>query len=175
MKTIRTDCFETNSSSTHSVTIRSKSTHVKDPEKQLIIDGILYPGNLRYSSAYRSDERDGYVLVASDPAEKASLVFHHLGSLANDGETTSGEEISKKEAKVLTDLLTLRLVEAGVCEGVDPASLKESSWFSHWTEDSDLYLDEIIESDERSEALDMFITHTILNNDMVMTDVESGY
>jgi hypothetical protein len=44
MKTIRTNTFETNSSSTHSVTIGKKNKKVGG--KELVEDGVLHPSRL---------------------------------------------------------------------------------------------------------------------------------
>jgi len=50
MKTIRTNTFETNSSSTHSVTIKTKGTSKDKVVDPLVKDNVLYPSRLGYNS-----------------------------------------------------------------------------------------------------------------------------
>lgn len=89
MKTIRHNTFETNSSSTHSLTVVTNtdpSSKLEDSE--LVIDNILYPAKLRDIAI--SEAEDGsygsstHRLVANNVHRKAALLIHQLWNFFDD-------------------------------------------------------------------------------------------
>ena len=90
MKTIRTNCFETNSSSTHSFTIVSKKDIITDGRGILVQNGVLNPGELRNTSAFHKLEYGdgGFSLQAKTFEEKASLTLLHLSNVECDEDAT---------------------------------------------------------------------------------------
>ena len=85
MKTVRTGVFETNSSSTHSITIK----HIKLDDLKLVDDrNILYPGELSKFIIY-SDNSE--ILIADTKDKKAALICNYL---KNDEDLTQ-EQIIK--------------------------------------------------------------------------------
>ena len=97
MKTIRKGVFETNSSSTHSITIGSK-VEPKNPKIQpLVVDGILYPARL----SQREQKLDlGYddltTTVCSTKDEKAALLVNWLYYIYYDYEEIQYDEYLEK-------------------------------------------------------------------------------
>jgi len=168
MKTIRTSCFETNSSSTHSITITSKSAQT--PGKPLEENGVLYPQNLRFVESYRSDGCDGHSLHASTVAEKTALMIHHLKSVSEYADVTAKD--AKDAVQYVIDSVTLT---HGLFTKVDVSDMKYSS-FSAYSEDGDTYVDRLFEEDlskdERYLAIDKFIRDVVLNPDKIIIDSE---
>ena len=112
MKTVRLDTFETNSSSTHSVTIRNKS-EVKE-RSPLIENGKLYPSRLH---KYKVDigDSEGSSLVLDTPLMKSiwmSTVIHNYADTYyykendnNDVTEQSCKEIAKKYVSIIINAL----------------------------------------------------------------------
>lgn len=84
MKTIRHNTYETNSSSSHSITI------MRDIEPVDAISGlILYPAKIREHVESKTDRgtygsSSSWVLTASTMEVKASLLVHQLASILDD-------------------------------------------------------------------------------------------
>lgn len=79
MKTIRKGVFETNSSSTHSISIEKIGP--KNVDYGIIKNNILYPHRLpSYQFTVESDNR-GYILECSNKDTKASLVCHWISAI----------------------------------------------------------------------------------------------
>lgn len=74
MKTIRINTFETNSSSTHSLTITSKSK-IKQTKEPLVVDNVLIPARL---VEYREclDYTETVYTRLSTKEQKASILFY---------------------------------------------------------------------------------------------------
>ena len=97
MKTIRNSVFETNSSSTHSITIGSKVEPTNPKIEPLVVDGILYPSRL----IQREQSLDlGYdnltTTVCSTKDEKAALLVNWLYYTYYEYEDISYEECLNK-------------------------------------------------------------------------------
>ena len=74
MKTIRSNVFETNSSSTHSISIQKKSNVIfKNP---LVENGVLIPQNLR-SYFYNNTREDDHLIICDNKDKKAALFCHY--------------------------------------------------------------------------------------------------
>ena len=74
MKTVRQNTFETNSSSTHSVTICSKRTPNNKPSIPLVEDGCVYPDRLGQFETEIGYE--GSSLVCIQPKRKQHYSMH---------------------------------------------------------------------------------------------------
>lgn len=106
MKTIRTNSFETNSSSTHSITI--SNVDLLEPEFDLLVeDNILYLerlSNYRVKESMRSFYPEGYEraweTVARTKHTKAALLISYLFSLFEGGDK-DGEELFKYAIEVI--------------------------------------------------------------------------
>lgn len=89
MKTIRHNTFETNSSSTHSLTIRTTSPDVESDDGDLVMDNVLYPANLRKLEDRRTNtntygSESTWCLVANTTARKAALLVHQIWNFFTD-------------------------------------------------------------------------------------------
>ncbi len=169
MRTIRANCFETNSSSTHSVTIQSKSK-TKSGNAQLVIDGILRPENLRYTPAYRSGSGDSHTLHAGTCDQKAALFIHHLKSLQDYGyDYGDHDEASiKKLINFTVEQLISRLKYVGI-------NTSFSYSFGYASEDNDTYIDTILDADVPEDAIVDHIFSVIMDDDIVIIDSEDAY
>lgn len=172
MKTIRTNCFETNSSSTHSITILSKkNSETVSSTRPLEKDGVLYPANLRWTNAYRDDNRDGYTLHASTVAEKTALLIHHIMSLRCYGEYEK-EHIDRALGAVIGAVTNVYKI----FRSVDMTDLKDFN-FNCSSEDETTYLQLIMEKgiDEVEKEIVLFIHSTVMDDDKIIIDCEDSY
>lgn len=170
MKTIRSNCFETNSSSTHSVTILSKEKgETACSERPLEKDGVLYPANLRFTIAYREDTRDGYSLYASTTAEKCALLIHHIKSLRDYCYQKSDIE------GILVFVINQITSYHGLFKEVNLDTFRDSNFVC--SDEDVTYLDEIMRLDKskRETAMDFFIRNTVMNDDMIIVDSDDSY
>ena len=97
MKTIRKGVFETNSSSTHSITIGVKTTPENPNIEPLVEENILYPARL----IQRQTSLDlGYdnltTTICSTKDEKAALIINWLHYLYTDKEISYDDYLTKK-------------------------------------------------------------------------------
>lgn len=162
MKTIRSNCFETNSSSTHSVTIISSKS---DPFAELVIDGVLHAGNLGKTSAYRSSASDGYILYASSTDQKAALLLHHLKS------------VEDYACDVDVDIEALTLFAQGLLQTNHGYSgFAEFNYtFQYSSEDGGTYMDDIINDEDPAEALERHVKNVVLNPNKTIIDSDDSY
>ena len=80
MKTVRTNTFETNSSSTHSISIRSIKENEKTYEP-LVENGTLYPTRISQYAEYIDHREGGYNLVCRTKEQKAALAACWVNSV----------------------------------------------------------------------------------------------
>ena len=176
MQTIRTNCFETNSSSTHSITIQSKSNVMKD-DMDVVIAGVLHPQNLRHSSAYRGVAYgDGHTLQARTRDQKAALLVCHIASI--DPYYFNPKSGAVTLMKLACDLLVK------YCGYVDVITKVDRNPFNAYSEDT-TYIDEImgdregvdVEGDiaDITARVEKHILDVVLNNDMIVFDEETPY
>lgn len=88
MKTIRHNCFETNSSSTHSITIIDTRLAPAKQTVQLCPLGTLMPKVLNQTTAYTKIGEyydSSWKLTARTSYEKAALLIHHIWSYVGEG------------------------------------------------------------------------------------------
>ncbi len=166
MKTIRANCFETNSSSTHSVTIQSKS-RIKRDDKQLVVDGVLHPENLRSTSAYRNDNRDGHSLHAETKDQKAALFIHHLKSV---------EDYSEWDSVVVSGIFKYVIEQLIAQCGYTGINTKFNYNFPYSNEEEGgTYIDNIFDDEDPQGQVLAHIHGVILNDDMIIIDMDSAY
>lgn len=160
MKTVRTNCFETNSSSTHSFTIISKrDLTAKKPILPLFDSdtNTLHVDRLSQQPCFISMSGDSWVLNAESVHEKAALLIHH---------------VEGRYEKIIPECLVRERVQA-LC-GYSAVLGKASGGFNSYEEDD--YLAEIEEeAEDIREAIDEFIRTVVLNSDRVMQESESDY
>lgn len=79
MKTIRNGVFETNSSSTHSISIQKiGARNLNKVPRSLLIDNILHPEYLSDYTEVVVTYGEGYITTCRTKEEKASLLIHWL-------------------------------------------------------------------------------------------------
>lgn len=102
MKTIRKDVFETNSSSTHSISIINKGT-IPYATYKLCVDNILYPKELEsYQIEVKSNYNDDYILSCDTKDKKTALVCHWIKAIF-DSPTVINEFFNYLEANLNYD------------------------------------------------------------------------
>jgi hypothetical protein len=94
MKTSRESTWESNSSSTHSVTISSKSKAGDKGQKPLVTDDVLDPSNLR---SYEVSIGESAFLTCDTTAKKIAIVVHWLHSRLEESSYDKGEDIFTEE------------------------------------------------------------------------------
>ena len=160
MKTIRANCFETNSSSTHSITIESKSKALKHDDNLLVIDGVLRPDNLASSTAYREiNDGDGHILYATTEDQKAALLICHILSLRNYGD----------ENETLLNLAAKHLVKICGYKSVKIEEVRYRTFYNH-DDGGSTYLDDIKSADDLEQAVIDHIMNVVINDDAIVTD-----
>jgi len=165
MKTIRTNCFETNSSSTHSFTIVSKSK-LKNKQKEILPlfdenTNTLHIDRLCDQPCFAKIEtysEDTWVLKATTVHEKAALFLHHV-----EGRYDSSLDFEKVREIVRSTA------------GYSAVVGKPDSGLNSYSEDGVDYLYAIEEAEDPYAAVVKFIRDVIFNDDLVMQESESGY
>jgi|688.fasta_scaffold14164_18 hypothetical protein len=177
MKTIRHNTYETNSSSTHSITIISKSKDRKSKFRRAEIfeDGILYPGNLNDSEAYTHipTGEEGYVVKCYTPHQKAALTVHYLNACdeyvnydSSGDITTEQYNAFKLEAiRILSERLGLKEIR----------DWEDCNGFYYSGENDECPIVDVLEDGDRITAFNKFVTDVILNEDMLMIDEDIPY
>jgi len=137
-RTARQNCFETNSSSVHSLTVKSKIEHEKLPN--LVQDNVLYP-DVFYAKgrSYKDDDcwyiYDGTSWTANTKDEKAALLFLYLNY---DDIAKDRKQYLVNQAKLMLDYKDVILGEDSLCYGVDRGELAfPLEVLSPWNSDTD--------------------------------------
>lgn len=178
MKTIRRNCFETNSSSTHSITLVKNNSLNKNTPDYLPIyhDGKLLPGNLK-PSVYFSEINMGYdtawSLICKDADSKAAWTMQHLKAVAEYNEFEDKWEMSEDDFKKLTLLIVERLKNDLGYKEIDPV-------FDHfvycYSEDgyspTDIFGDDSMTIEER---VDEYMKTVILDSNVSIVETEQPY
>ena len=102
MKTIRRRVFETNSSSTHSITITGKSDRITSEVLPLVEDGVIYPERLSSREIDILKDSDISFLVCRTKEEKTALLLNWLSS--SEDTFFEIEEIESFRDKVAQDI-----------------------------------------------------------------------
>jgi hypothetical protein len=178
MKTIRHNTFETNSSSTHSITIINKNDVVPDKTgyAQLVIDGVLHPGNLKNTFAYvslQNSNEEGWILTASSRDEKAALLLHHVKSYLSDewDRSYSSEEVSRVLEFIRSYMTTLS------SQRYADVVLDFSPDFGHYSEE-DPYVHTIMDNENIDDVFTLLINHindVVNNDDMIVRAINEPY
>ena len=178
MKTIRNNVFETNSSSTHSITIQSKKKRVK--ESPLIKGEFLYPKRLVDYSNNMSGYSESSILILDTMVAKAawlcsSLYNIDVSDFCDDNDIE--EEILDKSVSDYISLILGSLRENGypLVKSIPKNQIGNYSCFS--CEDvndvEDAIKDLCIEFD--AEGFNKkIIKDIILNDDVVIVDERSS-
>ncbi len=97
MKTIRKEVFETNSSSTHSITIGVKITPENPNIEPLVEKSILYPARLiQRQTSLNLGYDDLTTTICSTKDEKAALIINWLHYLYVEEEISYDDYLTKK-------------------------------------------------------------------------------
>lgn len=177
MKTIRQNTFETNSSSTHSLTILSLKDLREGNKKTyepLVVDGVLIPGNLRDTFAFVDhghSYESSWTLTAKTKDEKAALLFHHLLYYKDDA------KYDDKWGEELYDIFVSWVVDEVVrlC-GYSDVNMDFAPYFMPWSEDSASYCVELFEDPETcKEKINDYIVNIVCNDDKVIVETETPY
>lgn len=156
MKTIRTNTFETNSSSTHSVTIHRKGDTGGKIVRPLVVDGILYPDALK---DYSLEVGEATTLVCDTKDKKAAIVCHWI---------EEEEDFSEVPRKAMLELIK------SLCGYSDIVELEDSDYSPYSEYGDDVHVDFIddLKSDELK-SFEEFIRGIVLNDDMEINDIDS--
>lgn len=175
MKTIRYNTYETNSSSTHSITVINKDLCDDARPLEIFADDVLYPSNIKGSNAYiqiSSYGEDGYNLRCYTVHQKAALTVHYLNACDEylmynqSGITEEQYNAFKIEAiSILCDLLGLKEIK-------DWQSCYD---FYYSGENQECPIVPIINSVNPTEAFATFVNDVILNDDIVIIDENIPY
>jgi hypothetical protein len=179
MKTIRHNTFETNSSSTHSITIINKNDAVPDKTRyaQLVIDGVLHPSNLKHTFAYvslQNSYEEGWILTASSRDEKSALLLHHVKSYLSDG---WGRSYSCEEASRVLEFIRSFMTTLSSQRYADVV-LDFSPDFGHYSEEEDSYVHVIMDNENIDGVFTSLINHindVVNNDDMIVRASDEPY
>lgn len=173
-KTIRSNCFETNSSSTHSVTIINKSqlrTKAKEEKLPLVKDNVLYPAHLKFSDNY-TQAGEASILNAITTDEKAALFIQHWAG-AEAWDYDNDKEIVKPSFEVVKNFLKKMI---GYADVIIPE--EGSGYWTYFTsdnEDGEDYITEILTSEDIEMAILDHIEDVIMNDEIVIKETDSPY
>ena len=162
MKTIRQNVFETNSSSTHSVTIQTKGNPKTGKVKRPLVEGnTLYPFRLHdYSTSFGYD---GSNLQCDTKDMKASIVYQWILDRQSNGDIEDDQY--KEYKKYFQEKLGYLIIDI---EGADYSD------YSPYSEDGDFSFDLDGDSENDYEILDQMIAN-ILNDNIIITDCDAPY
>jgi len=160
MKTIRTNTFETNSSSTHSVTIQTKGRKNKKILEPLVENNILYPARL---GAYENSAGESSFLCCDTKDMKAAVIAHWIDCRKED-------DLSEVTGKKAEDLLV------SLC-GYNGLDWEGGSYqFYPTTEydagDEDYYRD-LLEGE--THTFERFVKNVVLDDTQEIVDSDSPY
>lgn len=169
-KQVRVNVFESNSSSTHSVTIRNKTAPKSpNPTRELVKDNILYPEVL--SDYTLSFGYDSSATCCDTKDKKAAIVCNWVYYIVK---YNSSFENDNKQETFLSQILQ-KFVKACGYDGVDVDSMS-GSFYPH-TEYGEEYLPYEVYEDDAGEFEDavMKLVKTVLDDDMIIeeSDIEN--
>lgn len=105
MRTIRKNVFETNSSSTHSISIIDSST--LNQSRPISDNSFIYPSRLNDYSFYIESGEGGHSLKCNTSELKSAIVLHWILSLKIENQINS--ELCDKLQKLIADNLGLEI------------------------------------------------------------------
>lgn len=161
MKTIRHSTFETNSSSTHAFTIKSKK-NTQASKEHLVYAGVIYPHRLKHSTGFTDDiGYGGWSINCVTMHEKLAQFLLHLNYLTEDDygvDDNASLALSYVSGKVKNELF-LDIV-------FDTSS---NNAFTGMTEDG-AYLIDLLSKDDWTSAIDAHWNDVIRNNDVITSE-----
>jgi hypothetical protein len=176
MKTIRHNTYETNSSSTHSITVINKKDErlTKARTAPILTDNVLLPANLVQSEAYTTIEtgQGGYILKCRDSYQKAALTVHYLNDLEEHVKYDSESMTSEQYESFKTASLNYLKESLGLDGIQSPESCKD---YYNYSDDGTCPIIDIADSDDPFEAFKKYVTDIILNDDMIIIDEDIPY
>ena len=184
MKTIRQNTFETNSSSTHSISITKKNK-----SKQLPLvdeDGYLLIKNLKSYTTSFGDYSDSSILECETKDKKSAIFVNWLiytkTEVLFDSEEDENGEAYKNKLQILVDEVNKIVVEELSYKGVRITvdELLKSPWgdFSYHIEDDyyDFRFDlSNWEYDKDIKKIRKFIKDVVLDDTMVISDSDIAH
>lgn len=173
MKTVRHNTFETNSSSTHSITILNKKDF---SQKSLLIDNVLHPENLKFTPAYSRNET-GYgrssTLTAETRDQKAALFINHMISFLRESHYDLPDWINGKTEEALKHITESLMLH----NGYSSINTDFTPVFDHYY-DGDCYIDDFHDCSDFENfimKIDEHISGIINNDDTIIKDSFSEY
>ena len=157
MKTIRTQTFETNSSSTHSVTIDKMSAKYEKPVRPLVTDNIL---DARALDDYTVSFGESSYTVCDTKDKKAAIVYNWI----------TGGEAYEAEPETISAAVDLLRTMCGY-DAIKP----DCTYFYPRGEYDDA--DYLFRSDFENgnlESFKTFIQNVVLNDDMEISDTDTA-
>lgn len=172
-KQIRSGVFESNSSSTHSVTIRNKRSP-KDPKptRELVKDNILYPNVLTdYTMSFSYDSSS---TCCDTKDKKAAIVCNWVNNATEYAFYDDGKRDLNKRKTFVAEVLQ-KFVKACGYDGVDVDNLSNNFYSS--SEYGDDPLPNIEDGDEIEDFKNavMALVEIVLDDDMIIeeSDIEN--
>ena len=154
MKTTRSSVFESNSSSTHSVTISTKGASSKQPVRPLVTEGTLNPSALK---DYSVSLGEASVIVCDTRDKKAAIVCHWL---------ENSEDVSEETKQAALELLKT------LCDYTAILTIKPYAYYSPYNEYDDngdaAYAADL--RDDDLESFERFVKDVVLDYDKEITD-----
>jgi hypothetical protein len=158
MKTIRINTFETNSSSTHSITIGNKSNGKSKKHLPLVEEMVLYPKRVNQFRVY-AGESSATVFDTVD--KKAALAVYWL--LADQFEKTD------PEFQIALEYLRNKI-------GYVSIDLEEGSYYEYYPcDDEGDQAPFIVDGVFDQKLFEEFVTDVVLNDEREITDEDQAY
>jgi len=160
MKTIRDNTFETNSSSTHSVTIRTKSSC--DEAKLLVDDqGRLVPWNL---GSHTTCVEETYITICETKDKKAAILVDWLTY------RLVTEELAKETVAKAIEILVEKCGYTGIDRSHGETAYNFRSSADYVGESDDEYLEDLKSDD--FESFEKYINLVVLNDTKEIVDMD---
>ena len=161
MKTIRNSLFESNSSSTHSVTISTKGSGKSNRNKPLVDNkGRLVPKNL---SSYTHSVGDASFTTCETKDQKAAIVLNWLNCRVDDS------DLSKETVIKATDIL----VKKCGYTGVDVYNNYDFYPSTEWNSADEDYFSDLSEEEPSFTSFEKFIDEVILDYTKEIVDMDT--
>jgi hypothetical protein len=176
MKTIRHNTYETNSSSTHSITVINKKHDrvTKARTAPILTDNVLLPANLGQSEAYTTIEtgEGGYVLKCRNSYQKAALTVHYLNDIEEYVKYDSGSMTSEQYESFKTTALNFLKESLGLDGIQSPEDCKD---YYNYSEDGTSPIIGVADADDPIEAFKKYVADIVLNDDIIIIDEDIPY
>jgi hypothetical protein len=164
MKTIRKNTFETNSSSTHSLTIERKGTKAKTALQPLVDDGVMYYERLDTHTKHFGESS---ILCCDTGDMKAAMLIHWMFEFIENGEDDGiyDEDSGFDLEKWKKDVLELICSKMGY-KSISDYDAYDYSAYTEYCDGPDIDWTEV-------DSIAKFIDEVVLNEDMEITDSDT--